>query len=96
MTSTQIADAIQRPDGVPRHRTNLSSRRWLYTEGTAVIPKTSRDLPGAKARKDKERDTQDAIIEDADKTDGRDRDLVHGDGGTIELPVKPGELSKDD
>ena len=38
---------------------------------------------------------QDAIIEDAATGDG-DRDLVHGEGGAIDLPAKPGELSKDD
>jgi hypothetical protein len=59
-------------------------------------PKTSRDLPGPKPRKDEERETQQAIVEDADETDGKDRDLVHGDGGTIDLPVKPGDMSKDD
>jgi hypothetical protein len=58
--------------------------------------RTSRDLPGTKPRKDEERDTQAALIEDAGKTEGRDRDLVHGDGGTIDLPVKPGDISKDD
>ena len=47
-------------------------------------------------RKDEERDTEAAIVEDADKTDSRDRDLVHGDGGTIDLPVQPKDLSKDD
>jgi hypothetical protein len=61
-----------------------------------MAPKTSRDLPATKPRKDRERDTEQAIIKDADKTDGRDRDLVHGDGGTIGLPVKPGDMSKDD
>ena len=57
---------------------------------------SSRDLPGAKPRIDKERNTQGAIIEDAGETVDRDRDLVHGDGGTIDLPTKPGDLSKDD
>jgi hypothetical protein len=57
---------------------------------------TSRDLPGKQPPKDEERDTRQAIIEDADKNDGRDRDLVHGDGGTFDLPVKPGDMSKDD
>jgi hypothetical protein len=57
---------------------------------------TSRYLPGKQPRKDEERDTQQALIEDADKNDGRDRDLVHGDGGTLDLPVKPGDMSKDD
>jgi hypothetical protein len=63
-------------------------------------PKTSRDLPATPPRKDEERDTQNAVIEDADKTEGKV--LIHGDGGTIDLPVKqifplkPGGLSKDD
>jgi hypothetical protein len=59
-------------------------------------PKTSRDLPGSKPRKDEERETQRTIVEDAAENDGKDRDLVHGDGGTIDLPVKPGDMSKDD
>ncbi|MDH2341692.1 hypothetical protein [Bradyrhizobium sp. SSUT77] len=58
-------------------------------------PKTSRNLPGRKPRIDKERDTQEAIVEDAGETE-KGRDLVHGDGGTIDLPTKPGDLSKDD
>ncbi len=57
---------------------------------------TSRDLPGPKPRKDKERETQAAVIEDADESDGKDRDLVHGDGGSLDMPVKPGDISKDD
>jgi hypothetical protein len=61
-----------------------------------MAPTTSRDLPRTKPRRDEERDTQRAIVEDADKTDGKDRDLVHGDGGTIDLPVKPGDMSRDD
>lgn len=62
----------------------------------ASQPATSRDLPGPKPRNDSERDTRQAVIEDADENDGGDRDLVHGDGGTLELPVKPGDMSKDD
>ena len=62
----------------------------------------SRNLPGGKPRSDskpridKARDTQEAIIQDAGETEDRDRDLVHGDGGTLDLPTKPGDLSKDD
>ncbi|PPQ20806.1 hypothetical protein CV770_03345 [Bradyrhizobium sp. AC87j1] len=59
-------------------------------------PETSRELPGAKPRIDKERETQEAIIEDAGEAKESDRDLVHGDGGTIDVPAKPGDLSKDD
>jgi hypothetical protein len=51
-------------------------------------PKSSRDLPGPKPREDTERTTREAVVEDADKTDVSDRDLVHGDGGTIEIPAK--------
>ncbi|RZN09244.1 hypothetical protein CWO91_18410 [Bradyrhizobium genosp. SA-3] len=47
-------------------------------------------------RIDKAHDTQEEIIEDSGETEDGDRDLVHGDGGTIDLPTKPGDLSKDD
>lgn len=57
---------------------------------------TSRELPGAKPRFDRKRETQEPIIEDAGETKDGDRDLVHGDGGTIDIPAKPGDLSKDD
>jgi hypothetical protein len=60
-----------------------------------MAPRTSRDLPGTKPHKDEERDTQKAIIKDADITEGKDRDSVHGDGGTIDLPVKPHDMSKE-
>ena len=61
-----------------------------------MTPKTSRDLPSQKPRVDKERDSQEATIADAEETGDRDRDLVHGEGGTIDLPTRPGDLSKDD
>lgn len=61
-----------------------------------MTPKTSRNLPRPKPRKDKDRDRQEAAIEDAGETGDNGRDLVHGDGGTIDLPTKPGDLSKDD
>ena len=63
---------------------------------TKATPKSSRDLPGSPQRKDEARDMQQAIIEDADKSDGRDRDLEHGEGGTLGLPNKPGDISQDD
>ena len=34
-------------------------------------------MPPSEPRKDKAREMRQAIIEDADKTDGKDRDLVH-------------------
>ena len=52
-------------------------------------------MPASKPRKDEERETQQAIIEDADKTEGKDRDLVHGDGGTLGLG-RPEDLTHDD
>ncbi|MBK3666803.1 hypothetical protein JJE66_37050 [Bradyrhizobium diazoefficiens] len=61
-----------------------------------MTPKTSRNMPGPEPRTDSARDTQQAIIEDADKTDNKDRDLVHGDGGSIDIPTKPDDLSRDD
>jgi len=43
------------------------------------------NMPPSQPRKDKERETREAIVQDADKTEGKDRDLVHGDGGTLGL-----------
>jgi hypothetical protein len=57
---------------------------------------SSRNLEGEQPRKDKERETRQAVIEDADENDGKDRDLVHGEGGTIGLAKKPADISKDD
>ncbi|MGY4503112.1 hypothetical protein ACVWYH_007069 [Bradyrhizobium sp. GM24.11] len=61
-----------------------------------MTPKTSHNLPGPKPHIDRECDKQEAVSEDAGETDDNSRDLVHGDGGTIDLPTKPGDLSKDD
>lgn len=61
-----------------------------------MTPRTSRNLPGPEPRIDKERNRQEAVIEDAGETEDNSRDLVHGDGGTIDVPTKPGDLSKDD
>ena len=47
-------------------------------------------------RLDKARDMQDVVREAADETGDRNRDLAHGDGGTIGLPTGPADLSKDD
>jgi hypothetical protein len=63
----------------------------METEAVAIRPKSSKDLPRPKPREDTERETREAIVKDADKTDGADRDLVHGDGGTIDLPSKPAD-----
>ena len=59
-------------------------------------PESSRDLPGRDTRTDTARDTREAMIEDAAETDVAGRDLVHGEGGTIDLPTKPDDLNHDD
>ncbi|MDB5502536.1 MAG: hypothetical protein JWR89_2438 [Tardiphaga sp.] len=51
-------------------------------------PKTSRDLPGTEPRKDEEREQQQAVVKDADKTEQADWDRVHGDGHEIGLDKK--------
>lgn len=51
--------------------------------------------PGAEPRNDQARDTK-PIMEDADKGNDRERDLVHGEGGTIGLPDNPRNISRDD
>ncbi|MGY4238020.1 hypothetical protein ACVIIW_006967 [Bradyrhizobium sp. USDA 4449] len=61
--------------------------------GSTTSP-ISRHTP--EPRIDKTRDTREAVIEDAPETDDKNRDLVHGDGGTIGIPTKPGDLSRDD
>ncbi|MCK1736615.1 hypothetical protein IVA79_22325 [Bradyrhizobium sp. 138] len=57
---------------------------------------TSRSLPGDKPLRDKKRDMQDEIIEDSGEAGDNGRDLEHGEGGTISLPEKPGDLAQDD
>jgi hypothetical protein len=54
------------------------------------------NIPVTPVKTDKEREMQNSIVEDAAKNDGADRDLVHGDGGTLGLPTKPEDLNHDD
>ncbi len=63
-----------------------------------MTPKIYRETSGSddKPRRDKARDLQEAIIEDAGETADSGCDLAHGEGGTIDLPTKPSDLSKDD
>jgi hypothetical protein len=62
---------------------------------TQATPSNTTDR-GPSPQKDKAREMRQAVIEDADNSDGRDRDLEHGEGGTLGLPSKPGDLSRDD
>ena len=59
------------------------------------MTKTSRDLPGPSPRTDKEREMCQAVVRDADKTEGKDRGLEHGEGGTLGLD-KPEDIRRDD
>jgi hypothetical protein len=49
----------------------------------------------SKPQKDEKHDTRKAIVEDANKTEDKDRDLVHGHGGTLGLAT-PEDPSHDD
>ena len=40
-------------------------------------------MPPSPPRKDKARELREAVIEDADRTGVEDRDLVHGEDGTL-------------
>lgn len=60
------------------------------------MTKTSDDSNTIAVKTDKKREIQQAIVEDAAENDGADRDLVHGEGGTLGLPTKPEDLSHDD
>jgi hypothetical protein len=42
-------------------------------------------MPPSEPRKDEAREMQQAIVKDADNTEVKDRDQVHGDGGTLGL-----------
>ncbi|TPI20810.1 hypothetical protein FJW08_31725 [Mesorhizobium sp. B3-2-1] len=57
-------------------------------------PKSSRDVPGPGPRKDKGRDTREAVVKTPEKTNGWDRDAVHGNGDTIDIQPEPGVESK--
>ena len=60
-------------------RTSKSKERT-----TSSKPVKLQNLPSARP-KDEELQMRGAIIEDADKTEGKHRDLVHGDGKTLGL-----------
>lgn len=47
--------------------------------------KSSRDIASAPARKDTKREFEKAVIKDADKTETKDWDKIHGDGDQLDL-----------
>ncbi|PIT04104.1 hypothetical protein TSA1_27520 [Bradyrhizobium nitroreducens] len=59
-------------------------------------PKPSPKLPNPKPRSDNEGVPRKMLIDNSSEASAENRDLVHGDSGTIGLPTKPGDLSKDD
>ncbi len=50
-----------------------------------MTSKSSRDLHGGPQRKDTKREFEKAVIKDADKTETKDRDKIHGDGDQLGL-----------
>ncbi|MET0969169.1 MAG: hypothetical protein ABWY18_08215 [Tardiphaga sp.] len=54
-------------------------------------PKTSRDFTsseGGEPRKDSQREQEQAMVADADKTEQADRDAIHGDGKRLGITKK--------
>ena len=90
-----------RPEKTSKTTSKTASRTVSKTVSKTTSIDTSRDLPEARPRSagkphvDK-RGTQEAIVENTAETGDGGRDLVQGEGGTIELPTKPGDLTKDD
>jgi hypothetical protein len=52
-------------------------------------------MPPSELRKDEQREIRKAVVQDADKTGDNERDLVHGEGGTLGLGGDE-NLNKDD
>jgi hypothetical protein len=52
-------------------------------------------MPPSEPRKDEEREMREAVVQDPNKTEGKDRDLVHGDGATLGLGEEE-NLNEDD
>jgi hypothetical protein len=52
-------------------------------------------MPPSEPRKDTDREMRKAVVQDADKTGDKNRDLVHGDGGTLGLGDGE-DLNRDD
>jgi hypothetical protein len=75
-----------------RSKTTLSSRQ---TETLMTVQLGKPKTPASKSGKDEERETREAAINDAARAEETDRDLLHGDGGTLGLG-SPEDLSHDD
>ena len=66
---------------------NNSGPRILSSRGPVMLPKKPRELPVLPPQDRKG---------EPKRTDPEDRDLLVGEGGTIETPPPPGDLSRDD
>ena len=67
-------------------KTQLGLREALKQKEAHMSLKLGKaQMPASAPRKDTKREMLQAVVKDADKTEGKDRDLVHGDGGTLEL-----------
>lgn len=89
MVASDLAELLHQHHPETSHfRNPRGLRRPLENKEHAMAPKS-------KPRKDRERELREAVVEDADKTEGKDRDLVHGDGGTLGLDEDK-DLNKDD
>lgn len=60
-----------------------------------MSPQTGPKIQPSEPCKDTAREMREAVIEDAEKTEGAHRDLEHGDGGTLGL-INPDDLDHDD
>ena len=57
-------------------------------------PRSKNSAP--EPRKHGQRDTREAVGEDEDEAEGGNRDLAHGEGGTMNVPETPSDLNRDD
>src|SRR6478609_5024598 len=63
----------------PRKQSFLVGDTWMSTKPGQPI------TPSFRPRKNTERETQEVVVADAGNTGLDDRDLVHGEGGTLGL-----------
>lgn len=61
-----------------------------------TTPNPSRNKSGAIPNIDRKGASQESIVEESEEFKDGGRDLVHGEGGTIDLPTKHADLSRDD
>jgi hypothetical protein len=93
---TRLDDVIL-PVFCPTCQTNQCAAPKLIGRRTVMTPRTDRKPRGdAKPRNDKDRAPDHAVIEQPGESADGGRDLARGEGGTIDLPARPGDLSKDD